>query len=127
MTHRLKIIEAMDAGHKTPTTISGFTGLHSQVVRRELALMHADGLVSMKNNEGKTGWQYELTGASKACQGHVYLHRGKKVMALQNGIKVKVAEVVEGDEQWPLREHYECNANALRPLPMRYFQGDTPN
>lgn len=126
MTLRLKITEALPTqGWSTVAALCGLTGLHSSVVRRELELMECDGFAQRKARESGQGYVWRASSPAKATQGHVYLHDGRKVLALESGINVTVAEVVD-DEHWTLRSHYVCNANALRPLPMRYFHVETP-
>lgn len=112
----------------------GHTGLSRNTLSAELSSMEADGLIVRRQDMSSIGpkggsprYQFALADAGRAKQGHVYQHGEKRVLALESGRRVRVAEIVESDEFWPVRSHYECNATALRPLPMRYFHGQTPN
>lgn len=132
MTARKQIADKLaEVGASSIIMLVGLTELSRSTVARELAAMEADGMVSRKSRPdpqrtGSPGFLFELVGAEIARQGHVYLHQDRRVLALQTGKIVTVAEIKEGDEAWPLQSHYVCNANALRPLPMRYFHGQTP-
>lgn len=61
----------------------------------------------------------------RATQGHTYMLNGMKVMALESGTRALVARV-DPKELWPLQQRCVVDANALRPLPMVYFGGQTP-
>lgn len=126
MTNRKKIADALaDHPWTTPLALVGHTGIARTIVYRELELMVNDGVAIRKAREGggHAGYCYAMVGTGVAKQGHVYMHKDKRVLALETGVSVKVAEIVPEDECWPVRSHYVCNANALRPLPMRYFHG----
>lgn len=131
MTARLKIAEFLEKHPwRAVGTIACTTKLSSNTVRRELDAMEKDGLIGRRTRRlvtGGTAFEFAMAQDAKAKQGHLYMHDHKKVLALETGFNVKVAEVVEDDECWPVRSHYVCNANALRPLPMRYFHGQTPS
>lgn len=127
MTARKQIADKLaEVGASSIIMLVGLTELSRGTITRELAAMEADGMVSRKSRPGR-GFLFELIGAEIARQGHVYLHQDRRVLALQTGKIVTVAEIHDDDETWPLRSHFVCNANALRPLPMRYFHGQTPS
>ncbi|UST52937.1 hypothetical protein NF681_11335 [Comamonadaceae bacterium OTU4NAUVB1] len=58
----------------------------------------------------------------EARQGHTYDHGGRRVMALDSGAAVRVAQIEDG---W-LGRAYEVRAAWLTPLPMAYFHGQVP-
>lgn len=62
----------------------------------------------------------------KAQQGHIYLHEGERVLALQNGHGLVLVAKLDFDRPWPLQSVCAVDANALQPQPMRYFHGQTP-
>lgn len=135
MTHRLKIADALHE-HPWCSTIElvGRTGLSRGTISNELTAMESDGIVQRRLDENSMGakggnfrYLFAMSEDVIAKQGHVYRHGEKRVLALESGRRIKVAEIAESDEFWPVRSHYECNANALRPLPMRYFHGQTPS
>ena len=60
-----------------------------------------------------------------AKQGHVYRYRLMRVMALESGARVKVAEV-DHSRPWPLGKQFIVSACDLSPQPMAYFHGEIP-
>lgn len=59
-----------------------------------------------------------------ARQGHVYRYRLMRVMALESGARVLVAEI-DKSRVWQLGKQYIASACDLAPLPMNYFHGET--
>lgn len=57
-----------------------------------------------------------------ARQGHAYMHMGRRVISLESGEVVRVAEV---RSPW-LGEPYRVRASWLKPMPMVYFHGEVP-
>jgi hypothetical protein len=67
-----------------------------------------------------------MQAAANAQQGHRYRLHGREVLALSGGSEmVKVAHINTKDP-WPLGSPFKVLADRLRPLPMRYFHGETP-
>lgn len=60
-----------------------------------------------------------------AKQGHVYRYRLMRVMALESGARVLVAEI-DHSRVWPLGKQHIAAACDLLPLPMTYYWGETP-
>ncbi|MBN9410850.1 MAG: hypothetical protein J0H69_17025 [Burkholderiales bacterium] len=61
-------------------------------------------------------------GSTVAQQGHAYDYAGTKVIALESGENVRVAEIRDG---W-LGARLQADAAHLEPLPMAYFHGQVP-
>lgn len=61
-----------------------------------------------------------------AHQGHLYEHGGRKVIALESG--AGTIKVLELDPNGPLGigRSYVARADWLKPLPMKYFNGEIP-
>lgn len=59
-----------------------------------------------------------------AKQGHLYQFGAERVIALESGEVVQVAEI-KPEQPW-LAHHFQAHASCLRPLPMKYFQGEIP-
>jgi hypothetical protein len=60
-----------------------------------------------------------------AQQGHLYRWRGVDVIALETGSLVDVREIDPDAPLWIGRKE-EAIADALTPLPMKYFHGQIP-
>jgi hypothetical protein len=61
---------------------------------------------------------------TEAKQGHTYLYANKRVLALESGGRVVVAELCKS-EMWIGKKHH-VDADMLEPMPMVYFHGDIP-
>lgn len=58
-----------------------------------------------------------------AQQGHPYLYRGARVIALESGSQVKVLHADEAGPSW----RTECvDASSLTPQPLRYLGNQLP-
>lgn len=57
-------------------------------------------------------------------QGHTYEYAGKRVLALESGQRVMVAELGKSD-MW-IEKRHTVDSDMLTPLPMVYFHGDIP-
>lgn len=66
-----------------------------------------------------------MTHAAIAHQGHKYQLGAKPVLAMQTGVVIEVREI-DPAEAYPLGGPITVKASWLTPLPMRYFNGDTP-
>lgn len=62
--------------------------------------------------------------AEIAQQGHKYALGEQEVIALQTGYVVSVRPII--DEPYPLGSKITVKASWLKPLPMKYFHGQTP-
>lgn len=61
----------------------------------------------------------------EAKQGHRYQLVHLEVIAMENGAFPEV-QVLDYSQPWPLRYLGRVNAEALTPLPMAYYHGETP-
>lgn len=61
----------------------------------------------------------------EAKQGHRYQLAHIEVIAMGNGAFPEV-QVLDYSQPWPLRYLGRVNAEALTPLPMAYYHGETP-
>ena len=64
--------------------------------------------------------------AHKAKEGHKYLLGNKEVLAVQSGIVVHVREITN-DYSCPLGPAITAKASWLKPLPMKYYNGEIIN
>jgi len=63
--------------------------------------------------------------AKEATQGHKYLYGETEVIALESGITVEVMEV-EKNRPCSFGKKMVVKASWLKPLPMKYYSGETP-
>lgn len=59
-------------------------------------------------------------------QGHRYAFGRQDVLALESGDRTVRVSVIDHDLLYPLHPPIWVHATQLKPLPMRYFNGEVP-
>lgn len=116
------IIKLLSLGDLNTTEIVEISGISKSAVCRALNEAEEEGGVTRVSR----GLHGAVWSARKATQGHAYMLGDKKVLAMESGVFVRVAEIHEDDEQWPLGRGFRAWSAQLKPAPMRYFHGQTP-